>query len=446
MSSPTLFLSPSPSPSLHHYQSTSRSVQRHTPHRDHTRPDTRPRLSSQPRLFADFFTSAPEPVHRRTAVLPPARRSSRAREGTHSFTDAIQRTTRAMRSTGEAFQSGAGPSRSEVVDLTDSPPAENRSAGRQHSRDGRDSDFAITTHPQDSRRPGRGLSTMHEPIFGYAPIFAPAPPREDPSDSLVRARNRRARIVQPVHNQAARRQADERAEREAIRRQRENHQAWQQTQERRRRLLEQQEDLEQISSRSPTPTPSSDSIFGDSRNPTPDTMPSMEKIESVDLTGVNDEKALHETLAKQQADTILSQNPNTSTDAGRTTFTAYKCPICMDNIKDATTTICGHLFCHRCIVDTLNWSATQRKQELGSTRKVNGVCPVCRKSLANKDSPGTQRTLVTLELKFLTKKRKRDDKGKGRADDYQPRSKAKRPKRETSEDFFNSLINNEYEG
>ena len=175
-------------------------------------------------------------------------------------------------------------------------------------------------------------------------------------------------------------------------------------------------------------------------------MPSTEKIESVDLTGVNDDKALHETLAKQQADAIVTQQPNTSTDAGRTTFTAYKCPICMDNIKDATTTICGHLFCHRCIVDTLNWSATQRKQELGSNKKVNGVCPVCRKSLANKDSPGTHRTLVTLELRFLTKKRKRDDKGKGRADDYQPRGKAKRPKRETSEDFFNSLINNEYEG
>lgn len=170
-------------------------------------------------------------------------------------------------------------------------------------------------------------------------------------------------------------------------------------------------------------------------------MPSTEQIESIDLTSVNDEKALKETIAKQQAETILNQKPNTSTDAGRTTFTAYKCPICMDNIIDATTTICGHLFCHRCIVDTLNWSATQRKQELGSTRKVNGVCPVCRKSLANRDNPGTARTLVTLELKFLTKKRKREDKGKGRADDFQPKKKAKRPKRETSEDFFKRYVN-----
>lgn len=440
MSSPILF-SPFPSPSPPFPQSTSRSVQRHSPHRDQPRSDTRPRLSSQPRLFRDFFAAEPEPSHRRTAVLPPARRLSREREATHSFTDAIQRTTRAMRSTGEAFQAGAGPSRSEVVDLTDSPPAENRSAGGHNSRNDGDSDFAVTTHPQDSRRISRGLSNMHEPIFGYAPIFVPGPPQQDPSDSLARARNRRARIVQPVHNQAARRQADERAEREAIRRQRENHAAWQQTQERRRRLLEQQEDSEQISSRSTTPTPSSDSIFGDSRQPTPEIMPSTEQIESIDLTSVNDEKALKETIAKQQAETILGQKPNTSTDAGRTTFTAYKCPICMDNIIDATTTICGHLFCHRCIVDTLNWSATQRKQELGSTRKVNGVCPVCRKSLANRDNPGTARTLVTLELKFLTKKRKREDKGKGRADDFQLKKKAKRPKRETSEDFFKRYVN-----
>ncbi len=444
MSSPSLLSSPFPSPPPTFHQPTPRSIQRHTPNRDHLRPEARPRLSSTPRLFRDFFSSAPEPVHRRTAVLPLARRPSREGDRTHPFTDAIQRTTRAMRSTGEAFQSGAGPSRSEVVDLTDSPPAESGSVPRQGSRDGRDSDFATTTHPQDSRQPVRGLSTLHQPTFGYPPIFAPAPPREDPSDSLVRARNRRARIVQPVHNHAARRQADERAEREAIRRQRENHEAWQQTQERRRQLLEQQENLDQISSSSPTPSPSSDSIFDFSRQPTPDTMPSTEKIESIDLTSINDDKALAETLAKQQADAIIAQKPNTSTDAGRTTLTAYKCPICMDNIKNATTTICGHLFCHRCIVDTLSWSASQRKQELGSTRKVNGVCPVCRKSLANRDIPGSTRTLVTLELQFLTKKRKREDKGKGRADDFQSKGKAKRPKRETSEDFFNRYINNDY--
>ena len=38
-------------------------------------------------------------------------------------------------------------------------------------------------------------------------------------------------------------------------------------------------------------------------------------------------------------------------------------------------------------------------------------------------------------------KRKREDKGKGRADDFQRKGKAKRPKRETSEDFFKRYIN-----
>ena len=439
MSSPSLFSSPFPSPSPPSHRSTFRSVQRHTPpHRDHLRFENRPRLSS-PHHFRDYFLPAPDSDQRRQAVLPPARRPS-GQGDEHSFADAIQRTTRAMRSTGEAFQSRAGTSRFEVVDLTDSPPAENRSTARPNSRDRRD-DFATTTHPQDSRHATRGLSTLHEPIFGYQPIFTSGPPQEDPTDSLVRARNRRARATAQVNSQAARRQADERAERDAIRRQQENHATWQRTQERLRQQQEEQDDPEQISSISSTPSPSSlDSLFDSSRLPTPDTMPSTEKIESVDLTEVNDDNALAETLAKQRADAIAAQRPNTSTDAGRTTFTAYKCPICMDNIKDATSTICGHLFCHRCIIDTLNWSANQRKHETGINRKVNGVCPVCRKPLGIRDQPNPYRTLVTLELKFLTKKRKREDKGKGRADDYQPKGKAKKPKRESTEEFFSAVV------
>ncbi|KAK5279789.1 hypothetical protein LTR40_007276 [Exophiala xenobiotica] len=133
-------------------------------------------------------------------------------------------------------------------------------------------------------------------------------------------------------------------------------------------------------------------------------------IESVDLTGVDDNVALSAALAKQREDAILSQNPGT--ESGRTPLTAYKCPVCMDIPTDATSTICGHVFCHRCIIDTLNWSIEQRREDAPRSRKVRGVCPVCRKQLDTKDIPGPTRSLVPLELKFLVRKRKRDDKGK----------------------------------
>jgi hypothetical protein len=87
----------------------------------------------------------------------------------------------------------------------------------------------------------------------------------------------------------------------------------------------------------------------------------------------------------------------------------------METPTDATSTTCGHVFCHRCILDTLKWSIDQRRENEPPTRKIKGVCPVCRKPLDIKDT-GMGRNLVPLELKLMvvTRKRKRDDKGKGK--------------------------------
>ncbi|KAI7973379.1 hypothetical protein EIK77_008288 [Talaromyces pinophilus] len=71
-------------------------------------------------------------------------------------------------------------------------------------------------------------------------------------------------------------------------------------------------------------------------------------IESVDLTEVNDDYALAQTLAKQREDAIKAQAATENKD-GRTTLLAFKCAICMDTPTDATTTVCGMcsyiLFC-----------------------------------------------------------------------------------------------------
>jgi hypothetical protein len=186
-------------------------------------------------------------------------------------------------------------------------------------------------------------------------------------------------------------------------------------------------------------------------------------VDEVDLTAVDDPASLSAALSKQREEAILAQNPGT--EEGRTPFTAYKCPVCMDTPTDATSTACGHVFCHRCIVDTLNWSIEQRREDAPANRKVKGVCPVCRKALDLKDTPGNGRSLVPLELKLMVKKRKRDPEpsnGKGKAkslvkaetlsddeDDGDSRrnvGKAKRRERESTEDEIWRAFTNDNAG
>ena len=43
----------------------------------------------------------------------------------------------------------------------------------------------------------------------------------------------------------------------------------------------------------------------------------------------------------------------------------FECPICFDTINEMTSTSCGHIFCHSCIVECI---------------KAQKKCPVCRKT------------------------------------------------------------------
>lgn len=145
------------------------------------------------------------------------------------------------------------------------------------------------------------------------------------------------------------------------------------------------------------------------------TMPS----NTIDLTGVDDTTVLSAVLAKEQQAAIAAQpHSQNSQTATKSAFGNYKCAICMDSPKDATTTICGHLFCHRCIIDSLRWSERQRREEQAPGRRVNGLCPVCRKSLQSKDvtmaSNRASGGLVTLEIKQIP--RKQYEKNKKQAD------------------------------
>ncbi|KAL5362669.1 hypothetical protein BJX96DRAFT_154367 [Aspergillus floccosus] len=128
--------------------------------------------------------------------------------------------------------------------------------------------------------------------------------------------------------------------------------------------------------------------------------PEDDTIESIDLT--DGPSALSRALAKQREDAVRAQQ-EADRDQGHSSLANYKCPVCMDTPVDATSTMCGHLFCHKCIIDTLKFSEEQRMDAPG--RGPKGMCPVCRKPLTRADAPGPKRNLIPLQLKLSTRKR-----------------------------------------
>jgi hypothetical protein len=117
----------------------------------------------------------------------------------------------------------------------------------------------------------------------------------------------------------------------------------------------------------------------------------------VDLTGINDDSALSHVLAKQREDAVKAQAA-ADPQEGRTSLTATKCAICMDTPTDATTTICGHLFCHKCIIDSLRYDEERSEATTGKSNR--GKCPACRKFISRRDAPGPRRDLVPLQFKL----------------------------------------------
>lgn len=405
-----------------------------------------PRLSS-PHHFRDIFAGdSVNTSSRSNWNLPPIN----YRETMDGVNRALQSANRAIQNAQEAFQSRRTPSNSshrhDVVDLTSSPPnAATRAAADERSIDA----FLSRIHPHDSSaRPTASNRFLHEPVYGAGSLPFPDESYGGP-DSLTGPRRRfemqrRSHIGLPNTERSlfrsavsdARRQDEE----DAIRRQRIARQQWEESQKRtseRQRLETQRQRLLNSPElqRNSLPTNQNSSPA----RPTSSSSNSS-SIEAVDLTNVDDNDALAQVLSKQRQDAISSQKPsstmpkdNLSADTdGRTPFTSYKCPICMESPQFPTSTSCGHLFCHKCIIDTLKWSENARREEGHPNSKLKGVCPVCRKQMSRNDKPGTGRTLIPLEIKAITKgelkrkrqeeeekqqqlKKRREDKGKGRA-------------------------------
>ncbi|MCO5573150.1 hypothetical protein L7F22_026916 [Adiantum nelumboides] len=79
----------------------------------------------------------------------------------------------------------------------------------------------------------------------------------------------------------------------------------------------------------------------------------------IDLTVGNDDEVVPVALGKRKAPQI---SPELSRDVQLT------CAICMDAMKEETSTVCGHIFCRPCILGAIK---TQKK------------CPTCRRKLTN---------------------------------------------------------------
>ncbi|KAJ5897979.1 hypothetical protein N7504_008267 [Penicillium tannophilum] len=120
------------------------------------------------------------------------------------------------------------------------------------------------------------------------------------------------------------------------------------------------------------------------------------QIDSVDLTSP-EVPALATALSKQRRDAVEAQQSHDE-DKSIGLLKAYKCPICMDTPENATSTICGHLFCHSCIIECLDRAVEQNRQ-------MRTTCPVCRKPITKKEISGPRRNLIPLQLKLMTKKR-----------------------------------------
>ncbi|CAI7593461.1 unnamed protein product [Penicillium glandicola] len=125
-----------------------------------------------------------------------------------------------------------------------------------------------------------------------------------------------------------------------------------------------------------------------------------EPIETIDMTDDAGAAALARTVAKQREDAIKAQ-ASAESNSNLSAILAYKCPICMETPVDATSTSCGHLFCHKCIIDCLKMSEQTRGGD--SSKNHKGTCPVCRTPISRKETPGKSRNLIP--LLFQTRKR-----------------------------------------
>ena len=99
-------------------------------------------------------------------------------------------------------------------------------------------------------------------------------------------------------------------------------------------------------------------------------------IDEIDL--VDEDNTLSRALQKQRAEQVKAQQGGADEDKP-TKLSKLTCVICLEPPTDLTATLCGHLFCHHCLMEALI-AGENRALAAGESRKSQ--CPVCRKNLS----------------------------------------------------------------
>lgn len=142
---------------------------------------------------------------------------------------------------------------------------------------------------------------------------------------------------------------------------------------------------------SPPSSSSYRSLFGpETANPSPS------QIQSIDLTDTLSPTSKQNSSAQTQPIAATA----TTTPAARSPLTSYKCPVCMDTPQNATSTSCGHIFCHRCIHDAIRVGERRHIEEGLPSKSAKGNCPVCRTVLTRVWPAHTKKGLVPMQIKL----------------------------------------------
>ena len=125
----------------------------------------------------------------------------------------------------------------------------------------------------------------------------------------------------------------------------------------------------------------------------------VEAIDLANLDGGSDAIAAA-VRGSLQTEQILSQlNPTNGNEATPPRLSTLTCVICLEPPRNLTTTLCGHLFCHTCLMEALI---------AGEHGASASRCPVCRTAVLRTDSGKTQGGegyhWTGLELKVVKRK------------------------------------------
>ncbi|KAI5953126.1 hypothetical protein KGF54_002497 [Candida jiufengensis] len=96
-------------------------------------------------------------------------------------------------------------------------------------------------------------------------------------------------------------------------------------------------------------------------------------------------------ITQDLLDNPQQQNSNESTSTSNETqapkvtkkLSESQCPICFDDIDNATVTSCGHIFCLNCIEQSISSSHARGNS---SIPRGKGLCPLCRKMVSFKET------------------------------------------------------------